>query len=72
MEFEEALKALKDGRHVSNENWNGKGMHIAVMHPEEFNNMDLPYIFMQNADGENVPWLASQQDMFSDRWIVVE
>ena len=72
MEFEDALKELKSGKHITNTNWNGKGMHIAVMHPAEFNNMDLPYIFMQNANGECVPWLASQQDMFSNGWEVTE
>jgi len=39
MEFEDALKALKDGMIVTNENWNGKDQ----------------YIFMQRGYPEGVP-----------------
>ena len=72
MDFEEALKELKSGKHITKTDWNGEGMHIAVMHPADFNNMDIPYIYMQNTDGKCVPWLASQEDLFSDGWEVME
>ena len=72
MEFGEALRALKDGMAITNENWNGNGMYIKAQYPDKNSKMNLPYIYMVNANGENVPWLASQQDMFSDRWEIVD
>jgi hypothetical protein len=30
--------------------------------------MTLPYIFMHTAQGDYVPWLASQTDMLSTDW----
>ncbi len=32
----------------------------------------LPYLMMCNAKGEFVPWLISQMDVFSDKWIAKE
>ncbi len=32
----------------------------------------LPYIMMKTADGSFVPWLASQTDLLSDDWDIVE
>ena len=72
MKFEEALRALKDGMPITNENWNGKGMYLKVQYPDENNKMTLPYIYMVNANKENVPWLASQQDMFSNGWEIMD
>ena len=71
MEFEEALELIKEGKTVTNENWNGKGMCLKAQYPDENSLMTLPYIYMVNAKGENIPWLASQQDMFSDGWELV-
>jgi hypothetical protein len=34
--------------------------------------MTLPYIYMRTADGQNVPWLASQTDMLSEDWVIVK
>ena len=71
MEFGEALRALKDNMAITNENWNGHNMYLVAQYPDENSKMTLPYIYMVNSDGENVPWLASQQDMFSDRWEII-
>lgn len=34
--------------------------------------MTLPYIYMYTAQGDNVPWLASQTDMLSEDWVTIE
>jgi hypothetical protein len=31
-----------------------------------------PYLMMQAADGSFVPWVASQTDLLSDDWVVVQ
>jgi hypothetical protein len=59
MNFEEALKELKNGKKIRNNNWNGKGMYLEVQYPTYLSKMTLPYIFMKNADGDLYPWLAS-------------
>jgi hypothetical protein len=68
MTFGDALEALKAGRTVARNGWNGKGMWLQLQRPDARSKMSLPYIYMKTADGNLVPWLASQTDMLSDDW----
>ena len=52
--------------------WNGKGMWLKLQTPDKNSKMTLPYIYMRTAQGDLVPWLASQTDMLSDDWILVD
>lgn len=70
MDFSEALKELKQGRKVTNGNWNGKGMYLEVQNPDKNSKMKHPYIYMKNALDELVPWTPSQLDLFSENWKV--
>lgn len=75
---------LKDGRKVARRGWNGKGLHLELQVPDEHNKMTLPYIYMQystapasdttpaNHINARVPWLASQTDMLSEDWCIVQ
>lgn len=72
MDFGDALYALKNGKKVAREGWNGKGMWLDLQVPDEHSKMTLPYIYMKTACGNQVPWLASQTDMLSDDWVIVE
>lgn len=67
-----ALKQMDNGDRVSRSGWNGKGMWIALQLPDEHSKMTLPYIYMKTAQGDLVPWLASQADMLSTDWDLVE
>jgi hypothetical protein len=71
MTFGEAIKNLWDGKRVSREGWNGKGMWLALQRPDEHSKMTLPYIYMSTAQGDLVPWLASQTDILAADWGVV-
>lgn len=71
-DFGWALKKLKEGLKVSREGWNGRGMWIALQSPDQNSKMTLPYLFMRTVSGKYVPWLASQTDLLSDDWILVE
>jgi hypothetical protein len=71
MGFEDALTYLKVGQRVSREGWNGKGMWLALQTPDSGSKMTLPYIFMSTAQGDLVPWLASQTDLLAEDWSVV-
>lgn len=85
MTFGQAIEALKAGQRVARVGWNGKGMWLYHV-PEnsyaavtdaaraEFGE-EVPYgayIAMKTAQNNVVPWLASQTDMLSEDWQIVE
>ena len=80
MNFGQAIEALKQGKRVAREGWNGKGIFIELQIPDENSKMTHPYIFIdttglntQNTKAlkNRVPWLASQTDMLSEDWQIV-
>jgi hypothetical protein len=86
LDFSFALFALKEGNKVAREGWNGKGMFLFLVQGSTFkvNRPPLlgiyeegteisyrPHIDMKTADGEIVPWVASQSDLIAEDWIVV-
>lgn len=73
MNFGEALERLKDGHTVQRIGWNGKGMWLMLIGPEDYSvrcvsRTLLPWIGMKTADGSFVPWLASQTDLLANDW----
>lgn len=81
-----AISAIKHGKKVARENWNGKGMFLFLAHSMDIETeadlscvKDLkgelvsPSIVMKTADDHFcVGWLASQTDMLADDWYEVE
>lgn len=81
--FGDALIALKLGFRMARQGWNGKGMFIyyvpAASYPpttrvarEFFGGTPVPYgayLAMKTADGNVVPWLASQTDVLAEDWV---
>ena len=87
MDFGAALKALKEGKKVARTGWNGKGMFIYYVGPNRYTAITEAaksiagedgkveygaYIAMKTAQGNVVPWLASQTDVLSEDWEIVE
>lgn len=87
MGFDGALKMLELGKRVARQGWNGKAMFIFLVPGSEFsvNRVPLlgiydkgtpikyqPHIDMKTADDSIVPWLASQTDLLSKDWGLVE
>ena len=78
--FGQAIEAMKDGKKVARSGWNGKGMWIVLIHPGNAiftrNGDGWPMqecIGMKTADKKMQPgWLASQTDMLSEDWMIVE
>jgi len=68
MNFGQALDKLDSGYKVQRKGWNGKGMWIALQRPDKHSKMTLPYIYMSTAQGDLVPWLASQTDILAQDW----
>ncbi len=67
-DFGWALNLLRAGEMVARTGWNGKGMWLALQLPDQHSKMSLPYVYMNTAKGELVPWLASQSDILSSDW----
>jgi len=87
MNFSEALVAVKNGRLISRAGWNGKGMFLFLVPGSTFKVSREPllgilgegtevryhaHIDMKTADGQVVPWLASQTDLLAEDWGVLE
>jgi len=92
MNFGGALEALKHGKKVARQSWNGKGMWLWLK-PDTMVKSEwchdpalkaiadsnggvieaLGTICMKTADNKILSgWLASQTDMLSDDWVIVE
>ena len=80
MDFGDAIKALKAGKRIAREGWNGKGMWVGL-HSEagEFVREKcgtairyLDYIVIKTADDCLVPWNASQVDVLAEDWTVLD
>lgn len=81
MNFGKAIELLRQGKKVRRKGWNGKGIFIELQRPDAHSKMTHPYIFIDttglqttntDAPKDRVPWLASQTDMLSEDWEVVE
>lgn len=70
--FGEALMKLRAGLCVQRTGWNGKGMYLKLQVPDEHSKMRQPYIYIVPVGGEPVPWVASQPDLLSFDWQLVE
>lgn len=77
MNFGEAITALKAGKKVAREGWNGVGLWLELQVPDTHSKMTLPYIYInypadaKTTPGARVPWLASQTDMLTEDWVEV-
>lgn len=69
-DFGRALEYLRVGEKLTRDGWNGKGMWLALQVPDEHSKMNRPYIYMRAANGELVPWVASQSDLLAGDWCV--
>ena len=92
LDFGGAIKALKEGKRVAREGWNGKGMWLwlkfgtmikaewckdeALRAIAEKNGGEiegLGTICMKTADNKILTgWLASQTDILSEDWVVLD
>ena len=83
MNFSDALHAVKMGKNMQREGWNGKGMFVFLVPGSKFKVNRPPllgiypegteinyhaHVDMRTADGQIVPWLVSQTDLLADDW----
>lgn len=85
LNFGLALEAAKAGYRIARKGWNGKRMYVFLAHEPDFNT-DADISEFDDADVEcgdclclrtaqrtlQMGWLASQSDMLSDDWYIVD
>lgn len=84
MNFGQALEALKKGKQAARKGWNGKEQHIELatnvsyvnstgevknVNHEQMGNKAIAFV---GTSGVQLGWLASQADMLSEDWEVIE
>lgn len=70
MNFSVALLHLKASQKVCREGWNGRGMFLSIVLPE--NELFLPYIQIRTVQGQFAPWSASQTDLLAEDWQLLD
>ena len=84
MNFGQAIEALKQGKKVSRNGWNGKPQYIElaanisymntkgeIINPlhEAIGNHAIAFV---GTSGVQLGWLASQADILAEDWIIIE
>lgn len=70
MTFSQAFDAIKEGRPMTREGWNGKGLKVEMQTPDEKSKMGNPYLYIDATalGGKLNPWVPSQTDLFARDW----
>jgi len=95
LNFGEALEALKEGKKVAREGWNGKGMFLFLLPANDnvptkaIHDPKLRKVIEEQVEGDTFKalgsirmltadkkvltgWLASQTDMLSEDWVILD
>ena len=84
MNFGKAIDLLKKGKKVSRKGWNGKNQYIELTSNISYKNADGEIININHktignkaiafvgTSGIQIGWLASQSDMLSDDWELID
>ena len=87
MNFGQALEALKMGRRVARDGWNGKGMFVFLVpgsnfkvnrppllgiYPEGTEINYRPHIDLKGADGSVSTWAPSGSDALAEDWLCID
>ncbi|UOO87476.1 DUF2829 domain-containing protein [Neisseria arctica] len=85
MPFGDAIELLKKGKKVCRAGWNGKGMWLFHVSGQEMARRTgygfgqylyepnwNGFIVMKTVDNNLVPWTASQTDVLSNDWQIVD
>ena len=68
MNFESALSAMKEGKRVYREGWNGKGMYVEIQRPGKGSKESLPYLSIKTTCHNYVPWTPPSMDLLAEDW----
>lgn len=71
MNFGNMQAAVKAGHRAAREGWNGPGQFVSLQVPDAHSKMTVPYFFITTVQGNRVPWLPSQTDLWAEDWILL-
>lgn len=83
MNFGKAIEAVREGKKIQREGWNGKNQYVELatcisykntngeIINVEHNNIGSTALAFVGTSGVQLGWLASQADMLADDWKVV-
>ena len=84
MNFGKAISLLKEGKKLRRKGWNGKNQYIELATNISYKNADGELININHktmgnkaiafigTSGTQIGWLASQSDMLSDDWELID
>ena len=84
MNFGKAINLLKEGKKLRRKGWNGKNQYIELATNISYKNVDGEIININHktmgnkaiafigTSGVQIGWLASQSDMLSDDWELID
>ena len=84
MNFGKAIDLLKEGKKLTRKGWNGKNQYIELATNISYKNVDGEIININHktmgnkaiafigTSGVQIGWLASQSDMLSDDWELID
>ena len=84
MNFGKAIVLLKEGKKLRRKGWNGKNQYIELATNISYKNADGEIININHktignkaiafigTSGTQIGWLASQSDMLSDDWELID
>lgn len=84
MDFGDAIKALKQGKRLQRQGWNGKNQYIELATRISYTNTSNKVINAEHdaignkaiafvgTSGVQLGWLASQADMLAEDWKIKE
>ena len=84
MNFGKAIDLLKEGKKLRRKGWNGKNQYIELATNISYKNVDGEIINTNHktmgnkaiafvgTSGVQIGWLASQSDMLSDDWELID
>ena len=70
-DFSTALRHVFSGDRATRAGWNAGGQHVEVQMPDKASRMSVPYLVLKNAQGDLVPWVPSQGDLFATDWALL-
>ena len=66
IQFEEALKAMKDGKSIRLSQWK-EDVYISIQTPDNNSKMTAPYMYVTSRNGK-APWIPTQIEIMSNQW----
>lgn len=71
MNFGQALEALKTGKKLAREGWNGKGLCVQLKNGSDYGFLELRPFFVIKNDKTFNTWVPSVSDVLAEDWEVL-